>query len=197
VHLVSRHVHLTRARAESPALSWAAVLASPRPRLDDQAQAQKAIWQPWEPQRRLPGGRDRRRLSRRGAQRRQEGQRFARPRRRSWAAVENLHRGQANPLEVAPRAGLPSVPKPDRGRSRNSSTPAPLSGRPDTASGGRQSGCVHQTIIMDPSQGRPEPCLQGVNPPRQHQKRQHWNVPRHHDKQTPLPCRIRYRFNRR
>src|SRR6478736_4138426 len=58
--------------------------------------------------------RDRRRLSRRGAQRRQAGPRFA------WQDADrgggrNHTRGQANPLEVAPREGFPPCRNRDLG----------------------------------------------------------------------------------
>src|SRR5467141_1519811 len=137
--------------------------------------------------------RDRRRLSRRGAQRRQAGPRFA------WQDADrgggrNHTRGQANPLEVAPRKGFPPCRNRGLGAAQFPSRQHRCQRRPALLHWGRQRRlrppADHHWIR---SQGRPEPCFQvGQHHPRQHQERHHWHLPRHPRQAcTPLPRRIR------
>src|SRR4051795_830383 len=98
--------HLTQSKGGISSIELGRRLGVTDHRLEDQAQADAG--DDGAGRHKAPDGtdRDRRRLSRRGAQRRQAGPRFA------WQDADrgggrNHTRGQANPLEVAPREGFP------------------------------------------------------------------------------------------
>src|ERR1700751_5065379 len=107
--------HLTQSKGGISSIELGRRLGRhPDHRLEDQAQAHAGDDEAGR--HKAPDGtdRDRRRLSRRGAQWRQAGPRFA------WQDADrgggrNHTRGQANPLEVAPREGFPPCRNRDLG----------------------------------------------------------------------------------
>ena len=183
VHLVSRHVppHSEQGR-HLQHQSGRRLRRHPDHRLEDQAQAHAG--DDGAGRHKAPDGtdRDRRRLSRRGAQRRHAGPRFAWQDADRWQQSKPHRRASQIRLEVAPRKRVPAVPKiatlaqrefrPASARSRR---------RPALLHWGRATpGCVHQPIITGSgAQGRPETLLssRSTPPSATSRARSHWHLP--------------------
>src|SRR6202022_1031038 len=108
-------------------------------------------------------------------------------------AVETTPEGKPIRLKFA-GVRVSAVPKSRPWRSAISIPPAPLSVTACTASlGSAMPAAPTSRSSLDPVQSRPEPCLQvGQPPPRQHQERHPWHLPRHPRQAcTPLLRRIR------